>query len=131
MSRVHTLAGWHRGFPSDLSSCFMSRDLLDREVRRAVAILPGVETRHGHEVTALAGRDGSVDGVRCRVRGAEGGERSFTADLVVDASGRKSRAGAWLAALPRAAAEPQQSDHQRRRQSGPRLTCWKNRCSRR
>ena len=89
---VHTLAGWHRRFPSDLASCFMSRDLLDREVRRAVAILPGVKTCHGHEVTALAGRNGSVDGVRCRVRGAEGGERSFAADLVVDASGRESRA---------------------------------------
>jgi len=77
----------------------MSRDLLDREVRRAVAVLPGVETRHGHEVIALAGRNGSVDGLRCRVRGAEGGERSFAADLVVDASGRESRASAWLAAL--------------------------------
>ena len=29
----------------------MSRDLLDREVRRAVAALPGVRTLSGHEVT--------------------------------------------------------------------------------
>ena len=38
---VHSLAGWHVRFPSDFVSCFMSRDLLDREVRRAVPRCPG------------------------------------------------------------------------------------------
>jgi 2-polyprenyl-6-methoxyphenol hydroxylase-like FAD-dependent oxidoreductase len=77
----------------------MSRGLLDREVRRAVAALPGVRTLQGHEVTALTGRDGIVTGVRCRVRGAQDNERILAADLVVDASGRGSDAPAWLSTL--------------------------------
>ena len=96
---VHTLAGWHRRFPSDLSSCFMSRDLLDRELRRAVSALPGVRTLQGHEAMALTGSKGIVTGVRCRLRGAQDNERILRADLVVDASGRESRAPDWLADL--------------------------------
>ena len=61
--------------------------------------MPGVRTLDGHEVTGLTGSGAAVDGVRCSLRGAGAGERRLTADLVVDASGRNSRAPEWLAAL--------------------------------
>jgi 2-polyprenyl-6-methoxyphenol hydroxylase-like FAD-dependent oxidoreductase len=96
---VHSLAGWHDRHESGLESVFMSRDLIDQEVRRAVAALPGVRTLSGHEVTGLSGDNNVVFGVRCRRRGAEAEDSVFDADLVVDASGRDSKAPNWLAAL--------------------------------
>ena len=79
MSRSTPWPAGTEGFPPTLLSCFMSRDLLDREVRRAVALLPGVK----NAATAMrsppspAGTARS-SGVRCRgARGREGrGERS-------------------------------------------------------
>jgi 2-polyprenyl-6-methoxyphenol hydroxylase-like FAD-dependent oxidoreductase len=104
---VHSLAGWHGRHESELESVFMSRDLLDREVRRAVAALPGVRTLSGHEVTGLSGDNNVVFGVRCRRRGADAEDSVFDADLVVDASGRDSKAPNWLAALGLGAAAEQ------------------------
>ena len=52
--------------------------------------------RHG--LTASAARD-RVTGVRVLHRAGEGAEEAIDADLVVDATGRGSRAPAWLAAL--------------------------------
>jgi 2-polyprenyl-6-methoxyphenol hydroxylase-like FAD-dependent oxidoreductase len=97
-------AGWGVRFPSDLGFVAFSRDLLDWHVRRRLAAgYDGVRLLKGYDVTGLipdaAGT--GVAGVRVRTRnrtGGSGGEK-LRADLVVDATGRASRAPEWLEAL--------------------------------
>jgi 2-polyprenyl-6-methoxyphenol hydroxylase-like FAD-dependent oxidoreductase len=79
-----------------------SRLLIEAAVRCRLRDLPGITFLERHEVTGLvASRDGrEVRGVEVRSRDAgSGGCAHLEADLVVDASGRGSRAAAWLAAL--------------------------------
>ncbi|MGW9025740.1 FAD-dependent oxidoreductase [Streptomyces sp. NPDC055722] len=73
-----------------------SRDLLDAEIRRAVLRHPGIDVRHHTEVVGLEGSPDRVTGVRIR---SANRAASLSADLVIDASGRGSRAGIWLQAL--------------------------------
>ncbi|WP_240667179.1 NAD(P)/FAD-dependent oxidoreductase [Streptomyces luteoverticillatus] len=80
-----------------------SRPLTDWVVRRRV-LGPGsrIETVEGAEVTGLLGDATRVRGVRLRERGLPAAATAGTtleADIVVDASGRSSRAPSWLAAL--------------------------------
>jgi 2-polyprenyl-6-methoxyphenol hydroxylase-like FAD-dependent oxidoreductase len=58
-----------------------------------------VRFRDGHEILGLDHRDGRVLGVRIARRDAPHLETILLADLVVDATGRASRAPEWLAAL--------------------------------
>ncbi len=98
-------AGWGVRFPSDLGFVSFSRDLLDWHVRRRlVADNGGVRFLKGYDVTGLVpDADGAgVAGARVRQRdgsGVVGGEEELHADLVVDATGRGSRAPEWLEAL--------------------------------
>lgn len=79
--------------PSDLSGLLVSRPLLEGQVRRRVSAVYGVEIRADLTVTGLAGGNGRVTGVML----SDG--QTMSADLVVDASGRGSRAPAWLIEL--------------------------------
>ncbi|MGW1197969.1 NAD(P)/FAD-dependent oxidoreductase [Streptomyces sp. NPDC002536] len=93
---------WYRRTPASIHILTGSRPLTDWAVRRRVLAGPRIEVVEGAEVTGLAGDARRVRGVRLRKRGAAapGQEpRVLEADLVVDASGRSSRAPAWLAAL--------------------------------
>lgn len=79
----------------------VSRPLLEWRVRRRLAALPNVRILHGVKVRELAG---SADA--SRVTGAvlhpvdePGAAAVVAADLVVDATGRRSRAPQWLTAL--------------------------------
>ncbi|MEU4782825.1 squalene monooxygenase [Micromonospora sp. NPDC023633] len=84
-----------------LSGLSMSRLLLERKVRARVLALPGVTLLPCHEVTGLTtGADaGRVTGVHA-VRLADGNAPvDLSAELVVDASGRGSRAPTWLTDL--------------------------------
>lgn len=99
-------AGWGVRFPSDLGFVSFSRDLLDWHVRRRLATDHdgGVRFLKGYDVTGLVlGPDGTgVAGAHVRRRdrsGVVGGEEEMHADLVVDATGRGSRAPEWLKAL--------------------------------
>ncbi len=76
-----------------------SRPLFEWAVRRRLRELPGVTILDGHDVAALlTSFDGrQVTGVTLR-RLDEAGTHQLAADLVVDASGRGSRAPAWLSA---------------------------------
>jgi 2-polyprenyl-6-methoxyphenol hydroxylase-like FAD-dependent oxidoreductase len=87
-----------------------SRPLLEHQLRRRVTGRPGLTLRYGVEVTGLvtdptratgAGRrHPAVVGVRLRPRnGSTGAAESLTADLVVDATGRRSALPAWLAEI--------------------------------
>ncbi|MET9774824.1 FAD-dependent monooxygenase [Streptomyces sp. NPDC006367] len=73
-----------------------SRDLLDSVVRDHVLKDGRITLCQGTSALALEGDARRVRGVR--VAGGDG-ERVLDADLVVDASGRGSRAPQWLAAL--------------------------------
>jgi 2-polyprenyl-6-methoxyphenol hydroxylase-like FAD-dependent oxidoreductase len=75
-----------------------SRFLLEWHVRQRLRARPEVELIERAEVEGLlANEDRSrVIGVRLRRRGAEGAPEELRADMVVDASGRFSKAPAWL-----------------------------------
>ncbi len=99
-----TPAGMAPRFRSEISLLTMSRYLLEWAVRGRVASLPGVGFLGRTEVTGLLPATGgtSVAGVKVRSRDHGDGadpEQPLYADLIVDASGRNSRAPRWLEAL--------------------------------
>jgi flavin-dependent dehydrogenase len=102
---IHTSSGWHHRFTfTRFQSVSCTRPLLDFVVRtralaEAAASGTAVEVVEGTEVTGLLGAPERVTGARVRSRGADQPEREILADLVVDASGRGSRAPRWLEAL--------------------------------
>jgi 2-polyprenyl-6-methoxyphenol hydroxylase-like FAD-dependent oxidoreductase len=75
-----------------------TRPLLELYIRREVGKLPNVRQLHGISVTGfeMDAERSRVTGVR--VDGARAAEKMFTADLVVDCSGRASKTPAWLEA---------------------------------
>ncbi|WP_345961829.1 FAD-dependent monooxygenase [Streptomyces sp. BRB040] len=73
-----------------------SRDLLDSVLRNRVLADARIMLRQETTVLRLEGDAAAVTGVRVRAGGEEG---TLRADLVVDASGRGSRAPQWLTAL--------------------------------
>lgn len=80
--------------PSGLRGLSATRPFLERHIRTRVAALPAVEFRTGRTVTGLiTAPDGTVTGVRTDAGDLTG------AGLVVDASGRGSRARQWLVEL--------------------------------
>lgn len=99
--------GWQHRFQErrhTLLCC--SRQLLDHTVRErvlrdATGTGTAVQVLQATEATGLLGTAERVAGVRVRERGADRAERELPAELVVDASGRGSRAGDWLTALGR------------------------------
>lgn len=106
-----TPAGWLDRRAPGWRGLSASRPAFEAAVRRRLSELPGVALVQRHEVTALgASGDGRV--VRgVTVRSLAGGLTSFIeADLVVDASGRGSRAPAWLTELGFPAPEQSQVD---------------------
>ncbi|MER6122434.1 FAD-dependent monooxygenase [Streptomyces sp. NPDC001795] len=89
--------GWFRRWPEMQFMIACSRDLLDWVVRERVVKNERVTVLQRTELLALEGGASRVTGVR--VRTADDEERILEADLVVDASGRGSRASFWLQAL--------------------------------
>ena len=77
-----------------------SRDLIESVTRDLVFARSPIALRTGTEIADLAVRDGRVVGVDVRPRGTAPGEPTerLVADLVVDASGRRSKAPDWLEA---------------------------------
>jgi len=73
-----------------------TRALIESTVRERVHALPNVDVQYGVAPSGLILRDGRVAGVHTQ-------SRSIAADLVVDCSGRGSRASEWLSALGRQA----------------------------
>jgi 2-polyprenyl-6-methoxyphenol hydroxylase-like FAD-dependent oxidoreductase len=103
-----TAAGWMCPFDHEQRQVLSaSRDLIEWVTRRLVLDTPQVIVRCGLEVTGLAVSDtgsppstGRVRAVEVRPRGATTADptESIRADLVVDASGRRSHTAAWLQA---------------------------------
>lgn len=88
--------GWYRRWPESAFMLPAGRDLLDWVVRDLVRTDGAIELLDRTEALALAGTGRAVTGVRVR---ADGTERTLDAGLVVDATGRGSRAAHWLAGL--------------------------------
>ncbi|MFC5720535.1 FAD-dependent oxidoreductase [Streptomyces gamaensis] len=102
---------WIRRTPSTGYILTGSRPLTDWAVRERVLKNPRIETVENTEATGLAGDARRVRGVRLRERGTHPvgqGEYVLDAGLVVDATGRGSRAPAWLAAI---GAEPPHEEY--------------------
>ncbi|MFH8371800.1 NAD(P)/FAD-dependent oxidoreductase [Streptomyces sp. NPDC018031] len=99
-----TASGWQYRFPATTYTMMCTRPLLDWVVRDAILAGGRIEVRQGTEVVDLVGDRTRVTGVR--VRDADGGDPGvLEADLVVDATGRASRLGRWLADLGMPAVE--------------------------
>ncbi len=81
---------------ADLVALGCRRTTFEWVVRRNVLVRPGVTLLPGVQVRGLAGDAGGVSGLRYD---AGAGARTLAADLVIDASGRHSKAPEWLAAL--------------------------------
>jgi 2-polyprenyl-6-methoxyphenol hydroxylase-like FAD-dependent oxidoreductase len=97
-----TPAGWSVRYRSGLGMHASSRSMLEWQLRRRVAEHPRIEIVDGIDVLGLAadGDGARVVGVRTRPRGgAAAAEQTLAAHFVVDASGRGSRAPAWLSEL--------------------------------
>jgi 2-polyprenyl-6-methoxyphenol hydroxylase-like FAD-dependent oxidoreductase len=90
-----------RGRPEEPFLCQASRPFLEAHLRARVRALPNVELvehRDAVGLVAIAAGD-RVTGVRVLPRTVGGVEEIVDADLVLDATGRGSRAPAWLATL--------------------------------
>lgn len=90
--------GWLADHDTDLTCLSATRPLLDHVIRTRVSRDPTVRFLSGHEVIGLLGHPRAVTGVRLRAR-HELGHRppmEMPAELVIDASGRRSRMPAWL-----------------------------------
>ncbi|MGW5574585.1 FAD-dependent oxidoreductase [Nocardia thailandica] len=82
--------------PTGLTSILATRPLLEAVLRERTLALPGVALRTGVSARGLAGDATRVEAVL--VDGPEG-TGAVPADLIVDASGRGSRAGDWLTGI--------------------------------
>ncbi|MCX4903824.1 NAD(P)/FAD-dependent oxidoreductase [Streptomyces sp. NBC_00878] len=100
--------GWFRRWPEMQFMIACSRDLLDWVVRERVARGARVTVLPRTELLRLEGDARRVTGVRVRTAGGE--ETVLEADLVVDASGRGSRATKWLDTLGVPAAPMEEVD---------------------
>ncbi|ROQ94428.1 2-polyprenyl-6-methoxyphenol hydroxylase-like FAD-dependent oxidoreductase [Streptomyces sp. 2132.2] len=106
----HTL----RQAPSDINTLLATRPFLEYEVRRRVLELPRITLRENTEAAGLiADASGDVRGVQVCPAGMTAlAPENLEADLVVDATGRGARSGAWLERLghPRAPEERVKAD---------------------
>ncbi|MBO3752664.1 FAD-binding monooxygenase [Streptosporangiaceae bacterium NEAU-GS5] len=82
-------------------SLSVSRPYLESSVRDRVAALPNVTILGDHDVVGLLTRaeGNQVVGATLRSRTPDGADVGYLADLVVDATGRGSRAPVWLGEL--------------------------------
>jgi 2-polyprenyl-6-methoxyphenol hydroxylase-like FAD-dependent oxidoreductase len=94
--------GWGPRFASGLTTFFCSRDLLESIVRARVQAFPNVRMISDCDVKELVvpTPGTGVSGVRVRHRDiTSGAPTEYSAELIVDASGRSSRSPEWLEKL--------------------------------
>lgn len=91
---------FHQPTASGLEGMLLTRPHLEAGVLARVRAIANVRFLEGCDVSGLLASEGRdrVTGVRLARRGDDG-EAHLTAELVVDATGRGSRAPAWLAEL--------------------------------
>lgn len=104
-----TAGGWLKRFDTGIHTHMGSRAAIDHILRGRLLRDYGVNFLDSHQVDGLiASPDGGrVTGVRITERGGTRAQTTLSADLVIDASGRGSKASEWLAGMGFAA--PQES----------------------
>jgi 2-polyprenyl-6-methoxyphenol hydroxylase-like FAD-dependent oxidoreductase len=85
--------------PSPAKSLWQSRPFLEQHVRAALLARNNVHILDGCSVMRLIAHDERITGVVLQHHSGEQREDELAANLVVDASGRGSRAPQWLASL--------------------------------
>lgn len=101
LSRWFAEGGYLQKKQSGISAVLVSRPLLEAQVRQRLLSLPNVKVMENCNVLGLVATDDhtTVTGVRVKQRGEDNTEKFLNADLVVDASGRRSLSPAWLETL--------------------------------
>jgi hypothetical protein len=94
----YTSGSWKPRYVSGIELILCTRTWLEWKVRGRVATLPQVQLRQRCSVEGLLTDATRAQVVGVRVKTPEG-EETLSADLVVDAAGRGSRAPAWLETL--------------------------------
>jgi 2-polyprenyl-6-methoxyphenol hydroxylase-like FAD-dependent oxidoreductase len=97
--RWNQLGVWMMPVPSPVKALFQSRPFLEQHVRDQLAARDNVRTIDACEVSQLCTHADRVTDVVLRHRSGERHEEALAADLIVDASGRGSRAPHWLNSL--------------------------------
>ncbi len=93
------LGVWMAPVPSSVKALFQSRPFLEQHVRDQLAARDNVRIMDACEVAQLCAHYDRITGVVLRYRTGEQHEEALSADLVVDTSGRGSRAPQWLNSL--------------------------------
>lgn len=88
--------GWKQRWPTGITAHYCSRTLLEHVLRQSAKRVPNIAIKDGCRVKQLIYDDGTVRGLVASVGQVE---EALEADLVVDASGRNSKASAWLKQL--------------------------------
>jgi 2-polyprenyl-6-methoxyphenol hydroxylase-like FAD-dependent oxidoreductase len=91
--------GYYCRQPCGRKGLLVGRPLLETHVRHRLLALPNLRLRSEHDVLGLASEGGRVTGARIAPVGGTGPGQTISADLVVDATGRGSKAPAWLTAM--------------------------------
>ena len=97
--RWNQLGVWMAPVRSPVKALFQSRPFLEQHVRDQLAARDNVRIMDACEVSQLCTRNDRITGVVLRYRTGEQHEEALSADLVVDTSGRGSRAPQWLNSL--------------------------------
>jgi 2-polyprenyl-6-methoxyphenol hydroxylase-like FAD-dependent oxidoreductase len=97
--RWNQLGVWMTPVRSPVKALFQSRPFLERHVRDQLAARDNVHIMDACEVAQLCAHNDRITGVVLRYRTGEQHEEALSADLVVDTSGRGSRAPQWLNSL--------------------------------
>jgi 2-polyprenyl-6-methoxyphenol hydroxylase-like FAD-dependent oxidoreductase len=93
------LGVWLAPVRSPVKALFQSRPFLEQHVRDQLAARDNVRIMDACEVAQLCAHNDRIKGVVLRYRTGEQHEEALSADLVVDTSGRGSRAPQWLNSL--------------------------------
>jgi 2-polyprenyl-6-methoxyphenol hydroxylase-like FAD-dependent oxidoreductase len=97
--RWNQLGIWLASVRSPVKISFQSRPFLEQHVREQLVARENVHVMDACEVSQLCVHNDRVTGVLLRHRAGEQREELLSTDLVVDASGRGSRAPQWLSSL--------------------------------
>jgi len=89
---------WKPHYRSGIETVLCTRPLIEALLRRRVSALPNVELRHGVSVEGPVADEAKARITGVKVKGPSG-EEILPAELVVDASGRGTRAPRWLEEL--------------------------------
>jgi 2-polyprenyl-6-methoxyphenol hydroxylase-like FAD-dependent oxidoreductase len=92
-------SGWAPRFPSGITTQTCTRNLLEMLIRKRLTTYPHLQFRDASQVVNLLGNtdNTAIQGVLIRDR--DGNQAELSAQLVIDASGRGSKAPEWLQTL--------------------------------